>query len=83
MPRSTKVDANQVIGTLRHPDDTVADDAYFLAMLGRVWAMGGQFDWDQIWGEARRHRVPLPTYPFQRALFHRTRQRATRPPSNG
>ncbi|WP_093991007.1 type I polyketide synthase [Flavimaricola marinus] len=60
---------NQVISTLRHPKDPVADDAYFMAMLGRVWAMGGRFDWDQIWGEATRHRLPLPTYPFQRSPY--------------
>ncbi len=64
-----KVDANQVIGSLRHPQDDVADDAYFLAMLGRIWALGGDFDWDQIWGEARRNRVPLPTYAFQRSPY--------------
>jgi len=64
-----KVDANQVIGSLRHPQDDVADDAYFLAMLGRIWALGGTFDWDQIWGEARRNRVPLPTYAFQRSPY--------------
>ncbi len=64
-----KVDANQVIGTLRHAKDDIADDAYFLAMLGRVWALGGSFDWDQIWGEARRNRVPLPTYAFQRSPY--------------
>ncbi|MEX0279108.1 MAG: SDR family NAD(P)-dependent oxidoreductase, partial [Ruegeria sp.] len=64
-----KVDANQVIGSLRHPDDTVADDAYFMAMLGRIWALGGHFDWDQIWGEAKRNRVPLPTYAFQRSSY--------------
>ncbi len=64
-----KVDANQVIGSLRHPEDKVADDAYFLSMLGRVWALGGRFDWDQIWGEARRNRVPLPTYAFQRSPY--------------
>ncbi|MGB7243720.1 MAG: beta-ketoacyl synthase N-terminal-like domain-containing protein [Sulfitobacter sp.] len=64
-----KVSANQVIGSLRHPDDTTADDAYFMAMLGRVWAVGGEFDWAQIWGEARRNRVPLPGYAFQRAPY--------------
>ena len=63
------VTANQVIGSLRHPQDDIADDAYFLAMLGRVWAAGGTFDWGQIWGEARRNRVPLPTYAFQRAPY--------------
>ncbi len=63
------VTANQVIGTLRHPNDTVADDAYFMAMLGRLWATGGRFDWGQIWGEAARNRVPLPTYAFQRSTY--------------
>ncbi len=64
-----KVDANQVIGSLRHPKDDIADDAYFLAMLGRVWALGGDFDWGQYWGEARRNRVVLPSYAFQRAPY--------------
>jgi acyl transferase domain-containing protein/thioesterase domain-containing protein len=64
-----KVTANQVISSLRHPNDDTPDDAYFLAMLGRVWAVGGTFDWDQIWGEARRLRVPLPTYAFQQQPY--------------
>ncbi|MEZ5913580.1 MAG: beta-ketoacyl synthase N-terminal-like domain-containing protein [Paracoccaceae bacterium] len=64
-----KVSPNQVLNTLRHPRDDTPDDAYFLAMLGRVWAVGGQFDWDQIWGEARRNRVVLPGYAFQRARY--------------
>ena len=64
-----KVTPNQVISSLRHPDDDVPDDAYFVAMLGRVWAAGGTFDWDQIWGAARRLRVPLPTYAFQHAPY--------------
>ncbi|MDG1117336.1 MAG: beta-ketoacyl synthase N-terminal-like domain-containing protein [Flavimaricola sp.] len=64
-----KVTPNQVISTLRHHKDDVADDAYFMAMLGRVWATGGQFDWSQIWGDARRNRLPLPTYAFQRSPY--------------
>ena len=64
-----KVTANQVISTLRHVNDTTPDDQYFAAMLGRVWATGGTFDWTQIWGTARRNRVPLPTYAFQRSAY--------------
>lgn len=59
------VSANQVISTLRHPEDDIADDSYFAAMLGRIWAVGVDFDWDQFWGEGRRNRVVLPTYAFQ------------------
>ena len=64
-----KLTANQVIGTLRHPNDTIPDDRYFAAMLGRVWATGGTFDWGQIWGTVLRNRVPLPTYAFQRSPY--------------
>ena len=59
------ISANQVIGTLRHPEDSIADDEYFMAMLARLWAVGVEIDWPQIWGEVPRTRVPLPTYAFQ------------------
>lgn len=61
-----RLSADQAIATLRHPEDEGADDEFFLAALGRVWALGGDFDWGQYWGEARRNRVPLPGYAFQR-----------------
>lgn len=60
---------NQVVGSLRHPEDVVADDVHFMGMLGRVWATGGHIDWEQIWSGARRHRLPLPTYPFQHSHY--------------
>ena len=36
---------DQVISALRHPEDDIADDKWFLAQLGRIWAMGGSFEW--------------------------------------
>ena len=80
------VSPNQVISTLRHEMDEVGDDAYFLAMLGRCWATGLEIDWQQFWGEQKRHRVPLPTYPFQRSPYfiepgEQDTQSAIEPPS--
>ncbi len=72
---ATLAQANGAMGgqpvpaSLRHPDDTVSDDRHFLATLGRLWACGAEPDWSQIWGGARRRRVPLPTYPFQRSKY--------------
>nr|WP_330165855.1 SDR family NAD(P)-dependent oxidoreductase [Seohaeicola saemankumensis] len=63
------VTPNAVIGSLRHPQDHVADDAYFMAMLARMWAVGVAIDWDQIWGGVPRNRVPLPSYAFQRSRY--------------
>ncbi|MFG6662127.1 beta-ketoacyl synthase N-terminal-like domain-containing protein [Sulfitobacter sp. 916] len=59
----------QVMSSLRHPEQEIADDAYFLGVIGRLWACGVEADWAQIWGEARRNRVVLPTYQFQRARY--------------
>jgi acyl transferase domain-containing protein/thioesterase domain-containing protein/acyl carrier protein len=63
------VPSQQVLSVLRHPDEVVADDIYHMGTLARIWALGGTFDWAQIWGEARRKRVQLPTYPFQRSRY--------------
>ncbi|WP_249200274.1 type I polyketide synthase [Thetidibacter halocola] len=61
--------ANQVLSSLRHRDDSIADDKHLLEVLGRLSALGVAIDWVQIWGDAPRHRVPLPTYAFQRAPY--------------
>lgn len=63
------IEANQVLSSLRHPDEMIEDDRHMLEVLGRVWALGGEFDWDQLWGDVRRNRVPLPTYAFQRSRY--------------
>ncbi|MFW2542725.1 type I polyketide synthase [Primorskyibacter sp. 2E107] len=63
------VSANQVLSSLRHPDDPIADDKHLFEVLGRLSALGAEVDWEQIWGGARRNRVVLPTYAFQRAPY--------------
>ncbi|MFO1140203.1 MAG: SDR family NAD(P)-dependent oxidoreductase [Paracoccus sp. (in: a-proteobacteria)] len=63
------VAANQVISTLRHRDHATGDDTYFMGALARFWACGGGIDWDQIWGGARRQRLSLPGYVFQRKRY--------------
>ena len=60
---------NQVLSSLRHPEQDVADDSYFFGVIGRLWACGVNADWDQIWGEAKRNRLPLPTYAYQRSRY--------------
>ncbi|KUP92421.1 type I polyketide synthase [Tritonibacter horizontis] len=64
-----QVRAGQVLSSLRHPDQEVADDAYFFGVIGRLWACGVEADWPQIWGDSRRLRLPLPTYAFQRSRY--------------
>ncbi|WP_050930381.1 type I polyketide synthase [Aestuariivita boseongensis] len=63
------VKPGQALPSLRHPDQDVADDLWFLTTIGRLWASGIEADWSQIWGDARRNRVPLPGYAFQRSRY--------------
>jgi acyl transferase domain-containing protein/thioesterase domain-containing protein/acyl carrier protein len=64
-----KIEAGRVINLVRHMDETVADDVFFMTALGRLWACDVAIDWDQIWGEAARQKVVLPTYAFQRSSY--------------
>ncbi len=63
------VPGQQVISSLRHPEQDIADDAYFISVVGRLWALGVAIDWAPIWGEAKRQRLPLPSYAFQRSPY--------------
>ena len=63
------VGPGRAVSTLRHPDQAIADDAHFLGVIGRLWALGIEADWAQIWGGARRNRVLLPGVQFQRSRY--------------
>lgn len=61
--------ALQSVVSLRHRDEDVPDDAFFLSQLGRVWASGAEFDWSRMWKGETRQRVELPTYAFQKQHY--------------
>ncbi|MCV6606354.1 MAG: acyltransferase domain-containing protein, partial [Porticoccaceae bacterium] len=63
--QNSNAPAQRVFSSLRHPDEEVSDDAYFLTVLGRLWAVGVDVDKNSLWPDEHRHRVPLPTYAFQ------------------
>ncbi len=69
LAQANGVASGQVIAALRHPEQAMADDAWHMATIARLWACGVPVDWEPIWGEARRNRVPLPTYAFQRKPY--------------
>ncbi len=64
-----QVKADKVLSSLRHPDDDIGDDAYFLTVLGQLWACGVDVDFDQYWGDVPRQKVVLPSYAFQRSRY--------------
>ena len=48
----------------RHRDEETDDVTVFTAALGRIWASGGEFDWDRLWEGEERVRVEVPTYAW-------------------
>ena len=69
LAQANGVAAAQVIPALRHPEQKIPDDQWHIATIGRLWACGVPVDWEPIWGDARRNRVPLPGYAFQRKPY--------------
>ncbi len=47
-------------------DDSLAEPAAVLGTLGALWTQGLEPDWRAYYGEERRRRLALPTYPFER-----------------
>ncbi len=50
--------------SLRHSYEQQSDTSFLLNTLGRLWLAGVPIDWPGFYAEERRHRVSLPTYPF-------------------
>ena len=58
-----------VLGSIRHNLDQQSDVAFLLNTLGQLWLYGVQVNWSGFYGNERRHRLPLPTYPFERKRY--------------
>ncbi len=69
LARRQAVSGSEVLPSTRHPGDAGSSAAVLLSSLGRLWAGGQSVDWRRLYGEERRRRVPLPTYPFERQRF--------------
>ena len=58
-----------VLSSIRHPKEQKSDIEFILTTLGRLWLAGIKVDWSGYYKDERRHRIPLPTYPFERKRF--------------
>ncbi|BAZ70870.1 beta-ketoacyl synthase (plasmid) [Fischerella sp. NIES-4106] len=68
--RHPALQAEQVVlSSLRHPQQSQSDVAFLLTTLGKLWLSGIQVDWSSFYTYEQRHRLPLPTYPFERQRY--------------
>ncbi|MBW4666582.1 MAG: acyltransferase domain-containing protein [Cyanomargarita calcarea GSE-NOS-MK-12-04C] len=59
----------QVLTSLRHVKEQQSDVCFLLQTLGRLWLAGVEIDWSGFYADEKRHRLPLPTYPFERQRY--------------
>jgi len=57
------------LSSLRHPQEKHSDVGFLLNTLGKLWLSGVNVDWSGFYAHERRHRLPLPTYPFERQRY--------------
>ncbi|HEX8139749.1 MAG TPA: SDR family oxidoreductase [Pyrinomonadaceae bacterium] len=58
-----------VLSSMRPHDGEQSDEDCLITTLGQLWLNGVGVDWPGFYRHERRHRVTLPTYPFERQRY--------------
>jgi acyl transferase domain-containing protein len=58
-----------IFSSIRHVKQTDSDMAFLLKTMANLWLRGITIDWGKYYKRERRHRIPLPTYPFERKRY--------------
>jgi phthiocerol/phenolphthiocerol synthesis type-I polyketide synthase E len=58
-----------IVASARQVKDQRDDHAYLLGALGQAWLAGAVVDWRGFYAGEVRHRLALPTYPFERQEY--------------
>lgn len=66
--------AQEIVASLKSEENAKQDlrsqdIRSMLEAAGRIWSAGGSVDWARFHGNEARHRVSLPTYPFERQRY--------------
>jgi acyl transferase domain-containing protein/acyl carrier protein len=61
--------STEVLSSLPHRHDPQPASHFALQTLGKLWAGGAAIDWEEFHHGESLHRVPLPTYPFERKRY--------------
>ena len=63
--------------SLPHPkEDQQSDVEFLLSTVGQLWLEGVTLNWAALHDGEKPHRIPLPTYPFERQRYQLTGGRA-------
>jgi len=68
-PDCTRSQIGHILPTMPHAYHGHAAEAFLLGTLGKLWLTGYAIDWSAFYGDERRRRIPLPTYPFEHQRY--------------
>lgn len=57
------------ISSIPHHYESQSDVEFLLQAVGRLWLSGIEIQWENMHLGKKRHRVSLPTYPFERQSY--------------
>ncbi|BAY84414.1 putative beta-ketoacyl synthase [Calothrix parasitica NIES-267] len=58
-----------IVNTLAHPKQKQNTLEQFYTNLGKLWLYGADIDFTSFYKHEKRHRLPLPTYPFEHQRY--------------
>jgi acyl transferase domain-containing protein len=67
--QAKNIEKQIAISSLGDTADNHGEWSAMLNAVGQLWSSGVAMDWAAFYEEEKRHRVPLPTYPFERKRF--------------
>lgn len=57
------------VAALRPGADSITDRQWLLMALGKLWTANVPVNWQTYYSAEKRHRIGLPTYPFERQRY--------------
>jgi acyl transferase domain-containing protein/acyl carrier protein len=79
--QSLAADPLPILTSLPHPKEPRSPVAHLFQTLGQLWLAGVPIQWSALYADQSRHRMPLPTYPFQHQRYWIDLHRPHFPPS--
>lgn len=58
-----------VLHSLPHAGERDSSESVFLESLGRLWLLGADINWSNLYRDKKMQRVSLPTYPFEKKSY--------------
>jgi amino acid adenylation domain-containing protein len=69
LARQNSLPSTTTIASLGSSSEDNGEWKFLLQAIGQLWLAGVTIDWVEFYRDEQRHRLPLPTYPFERQRF--------------